>query len=251
MEPKWVSCPWFTQTYLGTAKCLQLWTLQVRNSAWPNGNAGIPATAPPPFLLQLPLDDSGLRPVDSFPWKCIGSSHHICSSLKTHSRSSLNPRIPQEASTISVSSLTQGPEPLLTVPHTLPRPPHSHRADFQLSPSSLLLEGSTWTPLWGTLCPLDLLRPLITSSLFAPQGFCTSCFLDQKASPACCMIFSAFKCQHLSLLRGGFPDPPFLKTPHRRHSLPTGLLHLSYLLFYLHIVCCSSPPSAPLPGPHN
>lgn len=71
-------------------------------------------------MLQLPLDDSGLIPVDSFPWKCVMSSHHICSSLKTHSRSSSNPRVLPGGSTVSMSSLAQSLELLLTPPSCPP-----------------------------------------------------------------------------------------------------------------------------------
>lgn len=43
------------------------------------------------------------------------------------------------------------------------------------------------------------------------------------------MIFSAFKCQHLSLLRDSFPHPLFLKPPHPMHSLSIGFIFFSVL----------------------
>ena len=136
------------------------------------GNAGVPAMTPPPSF-SLPLDDVGLIPVYSSPWKCIMSSHHICSPLKTQGRNSSNPRVLQEGSTVAVQLRALSPSSLPLTPSTL-----MHSVGL----------ASAFHSCWGSVrgcyevhTLLDLLGPQITSSLFAPQAFAVAVSSARKS----------------------------------------------------------------------
>lgn len=144
---------------LGMAKTLTLWTLRVRNSAGPNVNVGVPATDPPPFCFG-----SGWT-TQVFLWNASRPASHSVHHSKYTAEALFKPRAPQGDSTFSSPA-----QPLLTINHT---PPAAHPCGLAFcnhpSPSRSSWGSMNWSI--RRLSPLNLLGPLTTSSLSAPQGF--------------------------------------------------------------------------------
>lgn len=118
-------------------------------------------------------DDSGFIPVYSFPQKCIVSSHHILLiTQNTQQKLSSNQGFFKETAH-SPAQLSPFSRLITPFPQNIPVGWLSAIVLGHFTPPG----GARNGPLGGSLSSLNLLGPSITSSLFAPQGFCTSCFL--------------------------------------------------------------------------